>query len=156
MMRGAVSVAMVYYRFDPKNHNEDSHSATIVVTTLQVVLYSTVFMGGVTGPLLQYLLPQQACDLLYLCVRNTGPCAYTPLQTICFKASFLSCRACKLVGNATLQQRSSTDFVIHCSGALSCTLSVIRPILNLRVYEYCLSQRVCTQQVWGFTVCCPF
>lgn len=58
-MRGAVSVAMVYYRFDPKNNTADSHSATIVVTTLQVVLYSTVGMGGVTGPLLQYLLPQQ-------------------------------------------------------------------------------------------------
>jgi hypothetical protein len=59
MMRGAVSVAMVYYRFDPKNNNGDSHSATIVVTTLQIVLFSTVGMGGVTGPLLQHLLPQQ-------------------------------------------------------------------------------------------------
>jgi solute carrier family 9 (sodium/hydrogen exchanger), member 8 len=68
MMRGAVSVAMVYYKFDPKNHNEDPHSATIVVTTLQVVLYSTVGMGGVTGPLLQYLLPQQV--QLQHCLSN--------------------------------------------------------------------------------------
>ena len=57
-MRGAVSVAMVYYRFDPNNTNADQHSATIVVTTLQVVLYSTVGLGGLTGPLLQVLLPQ--------------------------------------------------------------------------------------------------
>lgn len=59
MMRGAVSVAMVYYRFDPNNTSADEHSATIVVTTLQVVLYSTVGLGGVTGPLLQVLLPRQ-------------------------------------------------------------------------------------------------
>jgi hypothetical protein len=60
MMRGAVSVAMVYYRFDPNNEADDKHAATIVVTTLQLVLYSTVGLGGVTGPLLKYLLPQQA------------------------------------------------------------------------------------------------
>ena len=65
MMRGAVSVAMVYYRFDPNNEREDRHAATIVVTTLQLVLYSTVGLGGVTGPLLKYLLPQQVRCRLY-------------------------------------------------------------------------------------------
>ena len=60
MMRGAVSVAMVYYRFDPRNEKDDKHAATIVVTTLQLVLYSTVGLGGLTGPLLKYLLPSQA------------------------------------------------------------------------------------------------
>jgi NhaP-type Na+/H+ or K+/H+ antiporter len=59
MMRGAVSVAMVYYRFDPMNEKDDKHAATIVVTTLQLVLYSTVGLGGLTGPLLKCLLPQQ-------------------------------------------------------------------------------------------------
>lgn len=59
MMRGAVSVAMVYYRFDPDNTKADEHSATIVVTTLLVVLYSTVGLGGFTGPLLQVLMPRQ-------------------------------------------------------------------------------------------------
>jgi hypothetical protein len=59
MMRGAVSVAMVYYRFDPRNEKDDKHAATIVVTTLQLVLYSTVGLGGLTGPLLKCLLPQQ-------------------------------------------------------------------------------------------------
>lgn len=62
MMRGAVSVAMVYYRFDPNNQAEDKHAATIVVTTLQLVLYSTVGLGGVTGPLLKLLLPQVRDD----------------------------------------------------------------------------------------------
>ena len=56
MMRGAVSVAMVYYCFDPNNTKRDSHSATIVVTTLQVVLFSTVILGGITGPLLKMVL----------------------------------------------------------------------------------------------------
>ena len=72
-MRGAVSVAMVYYRFDPKNNTEDSHSATIVVTTLQVVLYSTVGMGGVTGPLLQHLLPQQVSSCSFPCSAALPP-----------------------------------------------------------------------------------
>lgn len=79
MMRGAVSVAMVYYRFDPKNNTADSHSATIVVTTLQVVLYSTVGMGGVTGPLLQYLLPQQV--LPRSSPRSFGVASLLVLQT---------------------------------------------------------------------------
>lgn len=58
MMRGAVSVAMVYYSFDPNNTKKDSHSATIVVTTVQVVLFSTVILGGITGPLLKLVLTQ--------------------------------------------------------------------------------------------------
>jgi NhaP-type Na+/H+ or K+/H+ antiporter len=64
MMRGAVSVAMVYYRFDPKNEAQDKHAATIVVTTLQLVLYSTVGLGGITGPLLKVLLPSQVRGFL--------------------------------------------------------------------------------------------
>lgn len=76
MMRGAVSVAMVYYRFDPDNTSADEHSATIVVTTLQVVLYSTVGLGGLTGPLLQVLLPRQVRRARLLPARL--PCCPLP------------------------------------------------------------------------------
>jgi hypothetical protein len=72
MMRGAVSVAMVYYRFDPNNEADDKHAATIVVTTLQLVLYSTVGLGGLTGPLLKYLLPRQVC-ISPLCSPHRSP-----------------------------------------------------------------------------------
>lgn len=71
MMRGAVSVAMVYYRFDPNNEADDKHAATIVVTTLQLVLYSTVGLGGLTGPFLCRLLPPQE-------VRSYPWCKNTP------------------------------------------------------------------------------
>lgn len=56
LIRGAVSVALVYYYFDPAGKSEDSHRATLITTTLLEVLCSIFVFGAVTKPLLDYLL----------------------------------------------------------------------------------------------------
>eukprot|EP00884_Botryococcus_braunii_P015756 jgi/Botrbrau1/2864/Bobra.0036s0009.1 len=57
LMRGAVSVALVYYYFDPKGQSQDSHHATLIVATLVVVLFSVMVLGALTKPLLDFMLP---------------------------------------------------------------------------------------------------
>ena len=56
MIRGAVSVALVYYYFDPKGQSEDSHRATLIATTLVVVMFSITVFGAITKPLLDFTL----------------------------------------------------------------------------------------------------
>ena len=56
LIRGAVSVALVYYYFDPKGQSEDSHRATLIATTLVVVMFSITVFGAVTKPLLDFTL----------------------------------------------------------------------------------------------------
>lgn len=59
LIRGAVSVALVYYYFDPKGQSEDSHRATLIATTLVVVMFSITVFGAVTKPLLDLTLGGQ-------------------------------------------------------------------------------------------------
>lgn len=56
LIRGAVSVALVYYYFDPKGQSEDSHRATLIATTLVVVMFSITVFGAITKPLLDLTL----------------------------------------------------------------------------------------------------
>lgn len=56
LIRGAVSVALVYYHFDPAGKSEDSHRATLIATTLIEVMVSIFIFGAATKPLLDYLL----------------------------------------------------------------------------------------------------
>jgi hypothetical protein len=49
-------VALVYYYFDPKGQSEDSHRATLIATTLVVVMFSITVFGAVTKPLLDFTL----------------------------------------------------------------------------------------------------
>ena len=56
LMRGAVSVALVYYFFDPHGISGDPHFSTVITTTLIVVLISILLFGAATKPLLDYLM----------------------------------------------------------------------------------------------------
>lgn len=56
LMRGAVSVALVYYFFDPHGITNDPHLSTVITTTLVVVLISILIFGAATKPLLAYLM----------------------------------------------------------------------------------------------------
>lgn len=58
-MRGAVSVALVYYYYDPDGKTYDRQRSTLIAMTLAVVLISTLFFGAVTKPLLDLLLGPQ-------------------------------------------------------------------------------------------------
>ena len=58
-MRGAIAVALVYYYFDPRGQAQDSHRATIIATTLLLVLFSTVVFSAATKPLLEFMLGPQ-------------------------------------------------------------------------------------------------
>lgn len=59
VMRGAVSTALAYHHFDPSGH-AGTKGSTLIVTTLTVVLFSVVVVGGATRPLLRWLMPQHA------------------------------------------------------------------------------------------------
>lgn len=55
-MRGAVSIALVYYFFDPHGISSDPHKSTLITTTLIVVLISIILFGAATKPLLDALM----------------------------------------------------------------------------------------------------
>ena len=52
-------MALVYYHFDPQGKSEDAKRATLITTTLLVVLFSILVCGALTKPLLQLLLEPQ-------------------------------------------------------------------------------------------------
>jgi len=57
LMRGAVSVALVYYYFDDApNQVVDRQRATLIATTLMIVMLSILGCGALTKPLLSRLL----------------------------------------------------------------------------------------------------
>ena len=58
-MRGAVSVALVYYYYDPDGKTYDRQRSTLIAMTLAVVLISTLLFGAITKPLLDLLLGPQ-------------------------------------------------------------------------------------------------
>lgn len=66
-MRGAVSVALVYYYYDPDGKTYDRQRSTLIAMTLAVVLISTLFFGAVTKPLLDLLLGPQGTGLSQPC-----------------------------------------------------------------------------------------
>ena len=55
-MRGAVSVALVYYYYDTEESETNRDHATLISMTLVVVLISTLAFGAVTKPLLDIML----------------------------------------------------------------------------------------------------
>ena len=71
LIRGAVSVALVYYHFDPQGKSEDAKRATLITTTLLLVLFSIMVCGALTKPLLDFMLGPEG-----------EPSAASPLQMI--------------------------------------------------------------------------
>ncbi|KAG1663546.1 hypothetical protein FOA52_003174 [Chlamydomonas sp. UWO 241] len=67
LMRGAVSVALVYFYFDASN---DEHHATVITSTLLVVLFTTLAFGAATKPLLSLLLEERPDDPLTLLITE--------------------------------------------------------------------------------------
>jgi NhaP-type Na+/H+ or K+/H+ antiporter len=55
-MRGAVSVALVYFYYDPDGGSVDAEKSTLIAMTLTVVLFSTLVFGAATKPLLDLML----------------------------------------------------------------------------------------------------
>ena len=56
-MRGAVSVALVYFYYDSDAENGCGRDcATLISMTLIVVLFSTLVFGSITKPLLDFML----------------------------------------------------------------------------------------------------
>jgi hypothetical protein len=51
-----VSVALIYRYFDPHGAAAlDGHRSTLITTTLLLVLFSTMALGGLTKPMLDYI-----------------------------------------------------------------------------------------------------
>ncbi|KAL4554705.1 hypothetical protein LXL04_037307 [Taraxacum kok-saghyz] len=57
LMRGAVSVALAFKQFTLSGVTLDPVDATMITTTIVVVLFSTIVFGFLTKPLISYLLP---------------------------------------------------------------------------------------------------
>ena len=72
LIRGAVSVALVYYYFDPDGKSSDSHQSTLIATTLIEVMVSIFIFGAATKPLLDYLIGPQGAALTGTTDRPCG------------------------------------------------------------------------------------
>lgn len=57
LMRGAVSIALAFKQFTISGVTSDPVNATMVTTTIVVVLFTTLVFGFMTKPLIVYLLP---------------------------------------------------------------------------------------------------
>ncbi|XP_078165805.1 Na+/H+ (sodium hydrogen) exchanger 3 isoform X2 [Carex rostrata] len=59
LMRGAVSIALAYNQFTYSGVTHDPIHATIVTSTIVVVLFSTLVFGSLTRPLITMMLPHR-------------------------------------------------------------------------------------------------
>jgi sodium/hydrogen exchanger 8 len=57
LMRGAVSIALAFNQFTEGGRTRNSDEATVITTTITVVLFSTIVFGTATKPLIGWLLP---------------------------------------------------------------------------------------------------
>lgn len=85
-------MALVYYYFDPKGQSEDSHRATLIATTLVVVMFSITVFGAITKPLLD----------LTLRGSSRGAAYPSDLWNCCLQVHSSCCRSC-----LRLKQRST-------------------------------------------------
>ena len=89
-MRGAVSVALVYYYYDPDGKTYNRQRSTLIAMTLAVVLISTLFFGAVTKPLLDLLLgPDGTSSLVTSSHANGG--MYSTDRDQLLEAGWVSC-----------------------------------------------------------------
>ncbi|KAK1391890.1 Sodium/hydrogen exchanger [Heracleum sosnowskyi] len=63
LMRGAVSIALAFKQFTHAGVTLDPNNATMVTTTIVVVLFSTVVFGFLTKPLISFLLPHSNSNI---------------------------------------------------------------------------------------------
>ncbi len=91
-MRGAVSVALVYFYYDPDGGSVDAEKSTLIAMTLTVVLFSTLVFGAVTKPLLDFMLgPDRAGPHIpALCLGVYCDCLNLNVQPMCIP-SFTCC-----------------------------------------------------------------
>ncbi|XP_024959341.1 sodium/hydrogen exchanger 4 isoform X2 [Cynara cardunculus var. scolymus] len=71
LMRGAVSVALAFKQFTHSGVTLDPTKATMITTTIVIVLFSTVVFGFLTKPLVDHLLPLNAITTRDSC--DPGP-----------------------------------------------------------------------------------
>ncbi|KAM7258769.1 hypothetical protein ACFE04_014510 [Oxalis oulophora] len=57
LMRGSVSMALAYNQFTMSGHTSLRGNATMITSTITVVLFSTMVFGSMTKPLVRFLLP---------------------------------------------------------------------------------------------------
>ncbi|KAJ7532733.1 hypothetical protein O6H91_13G017100 [Diphasiastrum complanatum] len=59
LIRGAVSIALAFNQFAEPGASKSSEHATIVSSTIMVVIFSTTVFGIMTKPLINFILPSQ-------------------------------------------------------------------------------------------------
>ncbi|KAL7584225.1 sodium/hydrogen exchanger 4 isoform X1 [Lactuca sativa] len=62
LMRGAVSVALAFKQFTHSGVTLDPTNATMITTTIVIVLFSTIVFGFLTKPLVDHLLPSTSSN----------------------------------------------------------------------------------------------
>lgn len=134
LIRGAVSVALVYYYFDPNGKTQDAKNSSLITTTLLEVMTSIFVFGAATKPLLDSLLGSQGTFFAENFPKPEPPC-YIPAiastlstftvdsmvqECVCFKASSWSKLWVKLhkcqnlvLGLGELGTKSVVMFVGH-------------------------------------------
>ena len=93
-MRGAVSVALVYYYYDPDGQTSDRQRSTLIAMTLTVVLFSTIIFGAITKPMLDLMLGARGVfpsQMLAITPQEWQLCLQAGHQA-CVRDSMQSCR----------------------------------------------------------------
>ncbi|XP_024967654.1 sodium/hydrogen exchanger 4-like isoform X3 [Cynara cardunculus var. scolymus] len=86
LMRGAVSVALAFKQFTLSGVTLDPTNATMITTTIVIVLFSTIVFGLLTKPLISYLLPNNV-TMCGVPRRTTSPKEEMTLPLLSFEES---------------------------------------------------------------------
>eukprot|EP01018_Ginkgo_biloba_P003739 Gb_32009 [translate_table: standard] len=63
LMRGAVSIALAFNQFAASGFTKNAEQATMITSTIVVVLFSTTVFGILTKPLIRWIQPHDPSDL---------------------------------------------------------------------------------------------
>ncbi|KAJ9562813.1 hypothetical protein OSB04_007973 [Centaurea solstitialis] len=86
LMRGAVSVALAFKQFTHSGVTLDPTNATMITTTIVIVLFSTIVFGFLTKPLISCLLPNHTTNN-GITRRSTSPKEELTLPLLSFEES---------------------------------------------------------------------
>lgn len=105
----------MYYHFDPQGKSEDAKRATLITTTLLLVLFSIMVCGALTKPLLDFMLGPDG--------ERTAECSYW-VWTVYIHAQPGSCRVNSAAGSWASLPFPGTLIVVClyvCSLSLLCS-----------------------------------
>ncbi|KAJ7562010.1 hypothetical protein O6H91_03G052100 [Diphasiastrum complanatum] len=106
LMRGAVSIALAFQQFTSFGDTRNPDYATMICSTVTVVVFTTVVFGLLSKPLIKCLLPEH---LRILHGSNSDPSSPKELRPVDLEISLLSGQT----GGSSLLRRSSLSMLLQ-------------------------------------------